>query len=134
MARNVLGNFSAHQSELFKILIEEYGYGMHEKKHSTIFEEMMRQAGLNATTHHYWQFYTAPSMALTNYFHYISANHQHFFRYLGALFTIRKRASRMRRRPSRARSGSHSATNSIPCISMNTRISTFTMGVWRSSD
>jgi hypothetical protein len=86
MARNVLGNFGTHQSELFKILIDEYGYGVHEKKHSTIFENMMRQAGLDATAHYYWQFYTASSMALTNYFHYISANHQHFFRYLGALY------------------------------------------------
>jgi len=41
---------------------------------------------LNANAHHYWQFYTAGSMALTNYFHFISANHQHFFRYLGALY------------------------------------------------
>jgi hypothetical protein len=86
MARNVLGNFGAEQSELFKILIDEYGYGVHGKKHSTIFEQLMHATGLSANVHHYWQFYTATSIALTNYFHYISASHRHFFRYLGALF------------------------------------------------
>src|SRR6185437_1783482 len=86
MARNVLGNFGTDQSELFKILIDEYGYGVPQKKHSVIFESLMTQCGLNPAVHYYWQFYTASSLALTNYFHYVSANHQHFFRYLGALF------------------------------------------------
>lgn len=86
MGRNVLGNFGAHTSELFKIFIDEYGYGVHEKKHSTIFEQMLRQAGLSADIHHYWQFYTASSIALINYFHYVSANHGNFFRYVGALY------------------------------------------------
>ncbi|MBM3116250.1 iron-containing redox enzyme family protein [Jeongeupia naejangsanensis] len=86
MARNVLGNFGPAQSELFKILIDEYGYGVPQKKHSVIFESLLTQCGLNPAVHHYWQFYTATSLALTNYFHYVSANHRHLFRYLGALF------------------------------------------------
>ncbi|GHD55642.1 iron-containing redox enzyme family protein [Jeongeupia chitinilytica] len=86
MARNVLGNFGPAQSELFKILIDEYGYGVPQKKHSVIFESLLAQCGLNSGVHYYWQFYTATSLALTNYFHYVSANHRHFFRYLGALF------------------------------------------------
>lgn len=86
MGRNVLGNFGPHTSELFKIFIDEYGYGVHSKKHSTIFEEMMKQAGLSADIHYYWQFYTASSISLINYFHYVSANHGLFFRYIGALY------------------------------------------------
>lgn len=86
MARNVLGNFGPEQSELFKILSDEYGYGVPQKKHGVIFESLMTQCGLNPAVHYYWQFYTATSLALTNYFHYVSANHRHFFRYLGALF------------------------------------------------
>ncbi|GLS05149.1 hypothetical protein GCM10007860_22990 [Chitiniphilus shinanonensis] len=86
MARNVLGNFGPAQSELFKILIDEYGYGVAQKKHSVIFETLMAHCGLNPGVHYYWQFYTATSLALINYFHYVSANHRHFFRYLGALF------------------------------------------------
>ncbi|WP_277962384.1 iron-containing redox enzyme family protein [Pseudomonas sp. RIT-To-2] len=86
MARNVLGNAGAHTSELFKILIDEYGYGIDKKKHSSIFEALLDQAGLSSQVHHYWQFYTASSLSLTNYFHYISANHGEFFRYVGAMY------------------------------------------------
>lgn len=86
MARNALGSFGPDQCELFKILIDEYGYGVPQKKHSVIFQSLMTQCGLNPAPHYYWQFYTSTSLALTNYFHYVSANHRHFFRYLGALF------------------------------------------------
>ncbi|WP_013334271.1 iron-containing redox enzyme family protein [Gloeothece verrucosa] len=86
MGKNVLGNFGSHTSELFKILIDEYGYGVHQKKHSSIFEELLKQAGLSHHIHHYWQFYTPKSIALINYFHYVSANHGSFFRYLGAMY------------------------------------------------
>lgn len=86
MGRNVLGNFGSYTSELFKILIDEYGYGVHQKKHSSIFEELLKQVGLSPHIHHYWQFYTPTSLALINYFHYVSANHASFFRYLGSMY------------------------------------------------
>jgi len=86
MGRNVLGNFGAHTSELFKIMIDEYGYGVHTTKHSSIFERLMQQMGLSHHVHDYWQFYTASSLSLVNYFHYLSANHDNLFRYLGALY------------------------------------------------
>ncbi|WP_046218940.1 iron-containing redox enzyme family protein [Photobacterium halotolerans] len=86
MARNVLGNYGSATSELFKVLIDEYGYGVHEKKHSSIFEGMMKDVGLNEMIHYYWNFYTPGSLSLINYFHYISKNHSRFFKYLGALY------------------------------------------------
>ncbi len=86
MARNVLGNYDAPLSELFKILIDEYGYGVHETKHSTLFELTMESCGLSQQLHTYWQFYLASSLALINYFHYVSRDHSKFFRYLGALY------------------------------------------------
>ncbi|MDF2792810.1 MAG: cupin [Pseudomonas orientalis] len=86
MARNVLGNCGVYTSELFKILIDEYGYGVDKKKHSTIFEDMLKDMGMSHHVHHYWQFYTAGSLSLTNYFHYVSANHGELFRYIGAMY------------------------------------------------
>ena len=86
MARNMPGNFGPVQSELFKVLIDEYGYGVHQAKHSTLFEETLASHRLSAEVHTYWQFYLASSLALTNYFHFVSKNHEHFFRYLGALY------------------------------------------------
>lgn len=86
MGRNVLGNFGSFTSELFKIFLDEYGYGQHDKKHSTIFEALLEQCDLSADLHTYWQFYTASSLALINYFHYVSVDHGKFFRYLGAMY------------------------------------------------
>lgn len=86
MARNTPGAYGPLQSELFKIIIDEYGYGVHDSKHSTLFEHTMRSVDLIPEVHRYWQFYLPTSLMLTNYFHYICRNHRHFFRYLGALF------------------------------------------------
>jgi|GEM_PF-532439 len=86
MARNVLGNYGPMLSELFKVLVDEYGYGVYETKHSTLFESTMKSCGLNPQLHTYWQFYLASSLSLVNYFHYVSRDHSKFFRYLGALY------------------------------------------------
>lgn len=86
MGRNVLGNFGPFTSELFKIYLDEYGYGVHEKKHSTIFERLMTACDLDPNLHTYWQFYTASSISMINYFHYVSHDHSKFFRYLGAMY------------------------------------------------
>ena len=86
MARNLLGNYGPALSELFKVLIDEYGYGVHQTKHSTLFQQTLSSRGLSPHVHAYWQFYLASSLALTNYFHYVAKNHENFFRYLGALY------------------------------------------------
>ncbi|ATB42899.1 cupin [Cystobacter fuscus] len=86
MGRNVLGNFGPIQSELFKIVIDEYGYGVHETKHSTLFERLLRAHDLDPKPHAYWQFYLTSSLLLNNYYNWISRDHSKFFRYLGAIF------------------------------------------------
>jgi len=86
MIRNVLGNYGGAQSEWFKIIIDEYGYGVHATKHSRLFEETLRSVGLDTAIHHYWQFYLTSSLMVNNYFHYLGKNHELFFRYLGALY------------------------------------------------
>jgi len=86
MGRNVLGNYGSGLSELFKVLIDEYGNGVHEAKHSTLYEGTLKSAGLHSGIHTYWQFYLPTSILLVNYFHYVSKNHSRYFRYLGALY------------------------------------------------
>ena len=86
MIRNLLGYYGPLQSEWFKIVIDEYGYGVHNMKHSTLFERTLRSVDLRADVHHYWQFYLGSSLLLNNYFHYLGKNHELFFRYLGALY------------------------------------------------
>lgn len=84
-ARNVLGKYGPIQSELFKIAIDDYGYGVHQAKHSTLFENTLASCGLSTQAHAYWQFYLGSSLALGNYYHYVSRDHSKFFRCLGAI-------------------------------------------------
>lgn len=86
MIRNVLGHYGATQSEWFKIIIDEYGYGVHDTKHSRLFEQTMESAGLKSDIHRYWQYYLNSSLLMNNYFHYLGKNHELFFRYVGALY------------------------------------------------
>lgn len=86
MIRNVLGSYGDYQSEWFKIIIDEYGYGVHATKHSKLFEDTLRSVGLCTDIHHYWQYYLTSSLMVNNYFHYLGKNHELFFRYLGALY------------------------------------------------
>jgi hypothetical protein len=86
MIRNVLGYYGAPQSEWFKIIIDEFGYGVHRTKHSTLFENTLESVGLKSDVHRYWQYYLNSSLLLNNYFHYLGKNHELFFRYAGALY------------------------------------------------
>ncbi|MFI0977640.1 iron-containing redox enzyme family protein [Streptomyces sp. NPDC021093] len=86
MMRNVLGYYGPAQSEWFKVLIDEYGYGVHETKHSTLFEKTLESVGLESELHRYWQYYLNSSLLMNNYFHYLGKNHELLFRYVGALY------------------------------------------------
>lgn len=86
MMRTAGGHYGTLQSEMFKILIDEYGYGVHETKHSTLFERALESVGLCPLPHGYWQFYLSSSMLLNNYYNYVCRDHGKLFRYLGALF------------------------------------------------
>lgn len=86
MARTLPGSFGIEQSELMKIFIDEYGYGVHHTKHSTLFEKTMISVGLNSNIHHYYEDYLTTSLMLVNYYHYISNNKLEWFRYMGALY------------------------------------------------
>ncbi len=86
MIRNVAGYYGPVQSEWFKVIIDEYGYGVHDTKHSTLFENTLTSVGLGADLHRYWQYYLTSSLMMSNYFHYLGKNHELFFRYLGALY------------------------------------------------
>ncbi|GLF97754.1 iron-containing redox enzyme family protein [Streptomyces yaizuensis] len=86
MIRNVLGYYGAAQSEWFKIIIDEYGYGVHQTKHSTLFERTLESVDLGSDVHRYWQYYLNGSLLANNYFHYLGKNHELFFRYVGALY------------------------------------------------
>ena len=83
--RNILGKYGEIQSELFKIVIDDYGYGVHPAKHSTLFENTLATCGLMSDVHAYWHFYLSSSLAINNYYHYVSRDHSKYFRAIGAI-------------------------------------------------
>ena len=84
-SRNILGKYGEIQSELFKIVIDDYGYGVHPAKHSTLFEDTLATCGLVSDVHAYWHFYLSSSLAINNYYHYVSRDHSKYFRAVGAI-------------------------------------------------
>ena len=84
-SRNILGKYGEIQSELFKIVIDDYGYGVHPAKHSTLFESTLATCDLMADVHAYWHFYLSSSLAIGNYYHYVSRDHSKYFRAIGAI-------------------------------------------------
>lgn len=88
MARNAIGNYGQLQSELFKVIIDECGYGVHSTKHSTLYQKVMESQGLDPIPHTYWQFYLPESVYLFNYYNYICRDHRHLFRYIGAILQV----------------------------------------------
>lgn len=84
-ARNILGKYGAIQSEFFKIVIDDYGYGVHPAKHSTLYENTLATADLISEVHAYWKFYLTSSLTLSNYYHYVCRDHSKYFRAIGAI-------------------------------------------------
>lgn len=84
-SRNILGKYGEIQSEFFKIVIDDYGYGVHPAKHSTLYENTLSTCGLMSDVHAYWHFYLPSSLAINNYYHYVSRDHSKYFRVLGAI-------------------------------------------------
>lgn len=85
MSRNLAGAYGPEQSALFKIFIDEFGYGVHDAKHTTIFAKLLRSRGMATHVHAYWNFYLAGPLATNNYYYYLSRDHAKFFRYAGAV-------------------------------------------------
>lgn len=84
-SRNILGKYGEIQSEFFKIVIDDYGYGVHPAKHSTLYENTLSTCGLMSDVHAYWNFYLPSSLAINNYYHYVSRDHSKYFQVLGAI-------------------------------------------------
>ena len=84
-ARNILGKYGEIQSEFFKIVIDDYGYGVHPAKHSTLYENTLATADLISEVHAYWKFFLSSTLGISNYYHYVSRDHSKYFRAIGAI-------------------------------------------------
>ncbi|WP_372784738.1 iron-containing redox enzyme family protein [Phenylobacterium sp.] len=84
-ALGVIGEYGEPQSALFRILIDEFGYGAPAKKHSVLYRATMRSFGLDDAYNGYWPWFDTEALALHNAIHWLFQNPRNFFRQVGFL-------------------------------------------------
>ncbi|AHG20828.1 cupin [Chania multitudinisentens RB-25] len=85
MVRFAKGDYGEIQSALFRVLLDEFGYGKHSAKHSSLFKETLKSVNMYDNSHAYWSFYLNSSLLNNNYFHMLTRNPENFFEYIGAI-------------------------------------------------
>lgn len=84
LSRAVAGAASPVQAMLFRILMEEYGAGRLEKKHSTFFAHMLERQGMRATPEAYLEAVPWEVLSVINHAFNLSENKRHYLRFCGA--------------------------------------------------
>lgn len=84
-ALGVVGEFGAPQSALFRILIDEFGYGAHGHKHAVFYQAVMRDFGLSDEYNAYWPLFDTAALELHNVIHFLFQNPANFFLQVGFL-------------------------------------------------
>jgi hypothetical protein len=84
-ALGVIGEYGEPQSALFRILIDEFGYGVHNKKHSMLFRSTMRGFELSEEYNAYWSLFDIPTLELHNVIHFMFQSPRNLFLQIGFL-------------------------------------------------
>lgn len=84
-ALGLIGEFGPAQSALFRILIDEFGYGVHDRKHSMLYRAVMRGFGLPDEYNACWPLFDTASLRLHNTIHCLFQNPRHLFLQIGFL-------------------------------------------------
>ena len=84
-AMGTIGEFGAPQSALFRVLIDEFGYGVHDKKHSVLYRATLKDFGLCQEYNAYWPLFDTVTLSLHNAIHYLFQNPRNFFLQVGFL-------------------------------------------------
>ncbi len=84
-ALGVIGEFGPPQSALFRILIDEFGFGTHDKKHSMLYRKTLRGFGVNEEYNACWPLFDTVALELHNTIHSMFQSPRHLFRQIGFL-------------------------------------------------
>ena len=84
-ALGVIGEYGPAQSALFRILIDEFGYGVHDKKHSVLYRKTLHGFDLATEYNACWPLFDTVAIALHNTIHYLFQSPRNFFRQIGFL-------------------------------------------------
>jgi hypothetical protein len=85
LSRILGGATNPIHARLTRLLLEEYGFGHLERKHSSYFAEMLREADMSTEPEHYFELVPWEVLALTNQSFLFSERRRHFLRYIGGL-------------------------------------------------
>ncbi|MDV4152806.1 MULTISPECIES: iron-containing redox enzyme family protein [Rhizobium] len=84
-ALGVIGEYGEPQSALFRILIDEFGFGVHNKKHSVLYRSTLRGFGLSEEYNAYWSLFDTPTLELHNVIHFMFQSPRNLFLQIGFL-------------------------------------------------
>lgn len=84
LSRAMGGAASPAQSMMFRILMEEYGAGRLEKKHSTYFARMLEAQGMSTKPEHYFLRVPWEVLSTINHAFYLAENKRFYLRLCGA--------------------------------------------------
>lgn len=84
-ALSVIGEYGAPQSALFRILIDEFGYGTHDKKHAVLYRATMRSFDLDDAYNGYSRLFDTNTLTLHNAIHWLFQNPRNIFGQVGFL-------------------------------------------------
>ena len=84
-AMGVMGEFGPAQSALFRILVDEFGYGVHERKHSVLYRSVMRDFGLPDEYNACWRMFDTAALHLHNTIHALFQSPRYLFAQVGFL-------------------------------------------------
>ena len=128
-AFGVIGSFGAPQSALFRILIDEFGYGAHDRKHSVLFQSIMRDFDLSDAYGAYAPLFDTVSLELHNTIHWLFQNPRNVFLQAGFLLCT-PRPPISARPPTTSAICANSTPTPTPAISASMLISIYTTHAW----
>jgi hypothetical protein len=85
LSRIIGGASNEIQATLIRVLLEEYGSGRLNRKHSTFFAQMMAELGLNTEPEAYFDIVPWELLACINHNFLLTECKRHFLRYNGGL-------------------------------------------------
>lgn len=85
MSRILGGASNEVQAMLIRVLMEEYGNGRFNRKHSTFYAQMMAELGLNTQPEGYFELAPWELLACINHNFLLTERRRHYLRYNGGL-------------------------------------------------
>ncbi|PJX12640.1 hypothetical protein CWI66_16570 [Halomonas sp. 141] len=73
------------QTDLFRILVDEFGCGNYSEKHSTLYAVLMEKFDLDSSYLHYLKHFSIDAIVFHNFVHFLFQNRRNFFLQLGFL-------------------------------------------------